>query len=272
MKSRYSDVQKISLSAFLLILATLATVIAKMSGIPFLRFCQITFAPAVIMFASLSMGPLYGANVGGGSDLLGFLLYPTGTLNPFYTILAILWGVLPWLLLMVTKKWRSALRFPWMVYATLAIIMGLLIYGFFGTGYFSQRFETTFGESALAAKIVFLCIQLAMDIGLCIGLSFTNKYFQKSILDYPDIPSPNEVALIATICELVIGVLGNASALMFYFYVIVDTGTALSFAAILLFLLAMSSINILVNSALLSWLLIFSRRFGVTSRNNGGEQ
>ena len=128
------------------------------------------------------------------------------------------------------------------------------------------------GDSALAAKIVFLCIQLAMDIGLCIGLSFTNKYFQKSILDYPDIPSPNEVALIATICELVIGVLGNASALMFYFYVIVDTGTALSFAAILLFLLAMSSINILVNSALLSWLLIFSRRFGVTSRNNGGEQ
>ena len=89
MKSRYSDVQKISLSAFLLILATLATVIAKMSGIPFLRFCQITFAPAVIMFASLSMGPLYGAIVGGGSDLLGFLLYPTGTLNPFYTILAI---------------------------------------------------------------------------------------------------------------------------------------------------------------------------------------
>ena len=139
MKSRYSDVQKISLSAFLLILATLATVIAKMSGIPFLRFCQITFAPAVIMFASLSMGPLYGAIVGGGSDLLGFLLYPTGTLNPFYTILAILWGVLPWLLLMVTKKWRSALRFPWMVYATLAIIMGLLIYGFFGTGYFSRR-------------------------------------------------------------------------------------------------------------------------------------
>ena len=119
MKSRYTETQKITLSAFLMILATLATVIAKMSGIPFLRFCQISFAPAIIMFASLALGPLYGGIVGGGADILGAFLYPTGRYNPFYTLLAILWGILPWLLLLVTKKWRTALRFPWMIYVVL---------------------------------------------------------------------------------------------------------------------------------------------------------
>ncbi|MBP5092230.1 MAG: ECF transporter S component [Bacilli bacterium] len=271
MKSRYNDIQKITLSAFLLVLATVATVVVKTPSIPFLPgFCKISFVPAIVMFASFALGPLYGAIVGGGADLLGVVLHSTGAYNPFYTILAILWGVLPWLLLNITSRWRRTFRVPWMIYVVLGATIGLLAYGLFGNETFAGRFESTFGPASLAMKIVILSIIAILDAGLIVGLYFTNRYFQRSILDYPDIPSPNEVSLIVTICELLLAVLGTAGALAYYFSTPGHT-FPYPFHLILLFLLALSPINIIVNSALLSWLLIFSRKFGMTSRNNGGK-
>ena len=268
MKSRYSEIQKITLSAFLMVLATLATIFAKLSGIPFLRFVQVSFAPAVIMFGSLALGPLYGAIIGGGSDLLGALLYPTGVFNPFYTVMAILWGILPWCLLFLTKRWRRAMRFPIAIYVVLLLLLGALAFGFYGTDYFDSRL----GDTAVWAKPLILSIIAALDIGISIGLYFTNRYFQKSILDYPDIPSPNEVSLIATVCEIALGIFANAGALYFYFHVLAGRPSTLSYFTIALCLVVTTSVNILVNSFLLSWLLIFARRFGNARGNQGDDK
>lgn len=259
MKIRYSSIQKIVLAAMMLALATLATVIAKMVSIPMFRFASVSFAPALIMFSSLAFGPLYGAIVGAGSDVLGAFILPTGAYNPIYTVIAALWGILPWLLLFLTKRWRSAFRCPIAIYISLVLLLSLLAVGFYATDYFSS-----FGENGIWLKPLILSVLFLIDVGLCIALHFTNVHFQTQILDYTDIPSPNEVSLIATLLQIVLGIFATAGALTFYFFILGNGSfpAGLSFWIIALLLSALSTPNILVNSFLVSWLLIFARRFG----------
>ncbi len=159
------------------------------------------------------------------------------------------------------------MRFPIAIYIVLLLLLGALAYGFYGTNYFDAKL----GDTAVWAKPLILSAIAVLDIGISIGLWFTNRYFQKSLLDYPDIPSPNEVSLIATICEIVLGIFGNAGALTFYFYVLAGK-TTYSYFMIALCLVVTTSVNILVNSFLLSWLLIFARRFGNARGNQGDDK
>ncbi len=259
MKIRYSPVQRIVIAAMMLALATLATIISKMVSIPIFRFASVSFAPALIMFSSFALGPLYGAMVGAGADILGAFIFPTGVYNPIYTVIAALWGTLPWLLLFLTKRWRAALRFPVAIYIALVLLLSLLAVGFYATDYFNSM-----GENGVWLKPLILSVLFVIDVGLCIGLHFTNLHFQKQILDYTDIPSPNEVALIALTLQVALGIFATAGALSFYFFVLGsgDYPIGLSFWIIALLLSALATPNILVNSALVSWLLIFVRRFG----------
>ena len=259
MKIRYSPVQKIVIAALMLSLATIATIISKMISIPIFRFASVSFAPSLIMFSSFILGPLYGSIVGAASDVLGAFFFPTGAYNPIYTVIAGLWGCLPWLLLFLTKRWRAALRFPIAIYIVLAILLALLGVGFYATDYFSAM-----GEAGIWLKPLILGLLAAVDIGLCIALHFSNLHFQSQILEYSDIPSPNEVALIATLLQISLGIFATAGALSFYFFVL-GSGAypiGLSFWVIALLLSALATPNILVNSCMVSWLLIFVRRFG----------
>ncbi|MBO4540670.1 MAG: hypothetical protein J5736_01675, partial [Bacilli bacterium] len=99
---------------------------------------------------------------------------------------------------------------------------------------------------------------------LCVAMHFSNLHFQNQILEYSDIPSPNEVALIATLLQISLGIFSTAGALTFYFYVLGSGAypVGLSFWIIALLLTVLATPNILVNSCLVSWLLIFVRRFG----------
>ncbi len=259
MKTRYSPVQKIVIAAMMLALATVATIISKLVSIPVFRFASVSFAPALIMFSSFVLGPLYGSIVGAASDILGAFFFPTGAYNPIYTVIAGLWGALPWLLLFLTKRWRSALRFPIAIYIALAILVALLGVGFYATDYFNAM-----GEAGVWLKPLLLGALVLVDAGLCVALHFSNLHFQSQILEYSDIPSPNEVALIATLLQISLGIFATAGALTFYFFVLGSGAfpAGLSFWVIALLLSALATLNILVNSCLVSWLLIFLRRFG----------
>lgn len=101
-----------------------------------LRVGPFSFGGFGIIVAGFLLGPAAGAVVGGVSDIVSFLLRPSGPFNPAFTLTSILTGVIPVLVaqlcLLVRKQWQTAPqtpapeRFPiWTV--ALGIAIGQLI-------------------------------------------------------------------------------------------------------------------------------------------------
>ena len=73
---KISQVQKITLSALFLALIIILTRITPLQNIPVIPWIRISLGPALIIFSSLILGPIYGAIVGALSDILGIVLFP----------------------------------------------------------------------------------------------------------------------------------------------------------------------------------------------------
>ena len=65
---------------------------------------KVSFGGVFTLFPAILFGPLYGAVVGGLSDLIGYILKPTGAYIPFLTLTAALGGALQGFLWMSLKK------------------------------------------------------------------------------------------------------------------------------------------------------------------------
>ena len=85
-----SVVQKICLAGLLTALATVCQKVFAINYIPVVPFLRISFGgPAVIIFASIFLGPIYGMVVGAVSDLFGYLVFDPKTMGFFPQITAI---------------------------------------------------------------------------------------------------------------------------------------------------------------------------------------
>ena len=252
MTKKLSIVQKMALAAMLLIVDLIATRIAGAFSIPNFPFVRISFGPMVVIYSSLLLGPLFGAVVGAGADLLGMLLFAQGgPINFVITVIYGLLGVLPWLLALGTKRIRTTLKKPWVLYGALAVLWGLLLVLLFATA----DFDSYFGADPLIPKLIVAGVTFVLAIAMCVALYFENRYFQKRILDYADIPSPNEVALIALVCELTLMVLLKPVAFYFYY------GYVFPYFYLVLCMIMISFVNVAINTFGVSWLFIFSKRF-----------
>lgn len=259
-----SKIQKMSFAAMLLALSAVFTVISKAVSIPGVRFATISLAPSVTMFASIILGPFYGLLVGVGGDLIG-LAYNTGVYNFFYTIIAGLYGVLPYLLLFLTKHFRKSLKAPYFIYAMLGIILIILVCFMYGTDIFDQ--DNAMGDKAYWLKPLCLSLCFVLEVGLVVGLYFTNRYFNKDDSISEEIPSPNEIALICLFVEILLGVFGRAGGLSYYFNVLADAGATFintSYPFLILFLLVMAPFNIIIDTFIMSWLTIYFEKFSAS--------
>jgi hypothetical protein len=260
MKAKFSLTQKITFAAMLLVLGVFSTMVFKYISIPGLGFVRFSLTPAIIIYSSLTLGPLYGAVVGVCSDLIPALVTPYGVstaINPLITIVYGLLGIMPWALEKLTKHFRSVLKKPWILYGLLAAILAGVAGIFYGT----NLLDAGLGSNPILVKSILLGVFALLDVGLGFGLYFTNKYFQKRILDLTDIPSPNEIAFISVICEIVLMVI--LKSLAFYvFYTWMNGGEFKpAFTYIFASLLFASSLNVLINTFAVSWMMIFTRRF-----------
>ena len=80
---------KITLTALLIALAVVFQKVLAINYIAAVPFLRISFGgPAMIIFASIVLGPFYGLLVGAASDLLGFLIFDPKTSGamPFFQI------------------------------------------------------------------------------------------------------------------------------------------------------------------------------------------
>jgi hypothetical protein len=252
--------QKITFAAMLTALAVISTAIAKTFSMGSFLFLRFSLTPALVIYTSLALGPLYGAIVGGLADLIPAFAIPTGSYNFLITFVYIFLGVLPWLLEKFTRHFRSAFRKPYLFYGTLTLLLGVVAALLYGTSWL----DWSFGEAASWGKPTILAVSFVLDVGLCVGLYFTNRYYQKRILEHPDVPSPNEIATIALISEVVVLDLLKALAFWVWFNFLasgVSYPFPLNYGFFFTMLLLAVPLDVLLITFMNSWLLLFTKHY-----------
>jgi len=92
LKSKISPIGKITLAALFIALTVICQKVLAVNNLPFAPFLRVSFGgPALIIFASIILGPFYGALVGAGSDLLGMLVLDP---NPWFFQITLWYTVL----------------------------------------------------------------------------------------------------------------------------------------------------------------------------------
>ena len=89
-KTNIPIVHKICLAGLIMALVVVLQKVVAINYIPVIPFVRLSLGgPALIIFASVLLGPIYGMLIGIGSDLLGYLIFDPRTYPPFLQITAI---------------------------------------------------------------------------------------------------------------------------------------------------------------------------------------
>lgn len=189
-----NTVRKITLTAMLIALTVICLkIVAYNSG-----FIRISFGPALIIFSSLYLGPVYGLVVGAGSDIVGAFLISHGQYQPLFTVVYGLLGVLPWLLNFLLKKLKNP--------AFSAIFFNVLMVLWTAVTLFAVWFYPQIDD--LKLKIIYSSVGVALSIGSSLGIFFISKYFKKKFPDYDD--RFYRYAIICLVTEIVMMVFANS--------------------------------------------------------------
>lgn len=250
---KLDSVQKITLSGIFIALVIILTRFLAIQYIPVIPFVRISLGPALIIFSSLLLGPIYGGVIGGLSDFMGILLVPNPqgfSINPFITLIYTLLGVLPWLTLYLIKKIKMSRSAPYVFYGTLsAIWLFILFFLIFNNSI--TLYGATYQFNALSKSLI-IVISFVFSALMGVAIYFTNRYFLQKNIDHKLLASPYQVAIVVLVAEVVL-MLFLGSIVKTYFFG-VDFLFVFFAQAIVLF------INIPLNTFVVSYLLQLSSR------------
>ena len=196
---RISQVQKITLSALLLSLTIILTRMTPLQNFPLIPWVRISLGPALIIFASILLGPIYGAIVGAGSDILGIVLFPNALgygINPLFTLVYGLLGILPWLIFYLIKKVKN----PYISLICLGSAM-ILIYAFLVIFIFNSSIIAENYNFELVHKIVIVSVAFILMVLTVLALFLINKYYKQK---YGEIFPISKIAFVSLISEIVL--------------------------------------------------------------------
>lgn len=202
---KISQVQKITLAALLLALTIILTRITPLQNFPLIPWVRISLGPALIIFSSILLGPLYGAIVGAGSDILGIVLFPNSlgyAINPLFTLVYGLLGVLPWILYILIKRINN--RFvPIITFlASSVLLYALLVIFIFLVPSIFENYSFENWHRILIVSIAFVLL-----VATVISIFFINKFYKKR---YGEIFSPYKIAFVCLISEILVMLLLNS--------------------------------------------------------------
>lgn len=239
-------VQKITLSGLLIALVIIFTRFLSIQNIPVMPFVRISLGPALIIFSSILLGPIYGMAVGSLSDILGILLRPNElgySINPLYTIVYGLLGLLPGLLIILIKKIQSEKLLFFVNIITLgALFLFVTIFTLFDI---ISTFE-------IYQKILIIVITLLLMIGTFFGIRFIDRYLKKKSEDTPLDYSVYHISFVSLIVEFFVLLILNSIVKAFMFEV--------SFLLVFFMQGIVFFINIALDSLFVTYLLFISRK------------
>ena len=197
------QISKIALAGLFIAIAVILQKVLAINYIPIIPFVRVSpGGPAIIIFASLLLGPWYGLLVGGASDIIGYFIFDASGFGFFPTITLIytLLGLLPYFLFFIFKKVRSqktSLIFTIaLMFACLATVLVVLL-----TNDKLTLFSTTTSVT-LAMKIAIPSAMLVLFTGLLIFIILYNRRIALKNENLPLHPAQTAFALI--IVELVV--------------------------------------------------------------------
>lgn len=211
---KLTQVHKMVFAALLLVLTIIFTRITPLQNIPIIPWIRISLGPALIIFTSIYLGPLYGAIVGAGSDILGILIVPNALgygINPLFTVVYGLLGVVPYLIYLLVKRIKN----PHIPFICLIAISSLLFIIAIYFLFFSPTVLENYDFQGIYNWLI-LAIAFVLLLGNVVAIYFINRFYKKR---YGEIYSPYKIAFVSLISELLVLTLLNSFAKTFTFNV-----------------------------------------------------
>lgn len=257
-KTTLSPIQKICLAGLFIALVVILQKVIAINYIPVVPFLRISLGgPALIIFSSIFLGPLYGMFIGAASDVLGYFLFDPKSFSFFPQITAIytLLGFVSGLTVYLFKHIKKDL----IIYLiTGFIFVGLLvfvtIYLFVNNNL--QLYGTVYNLE-LWQKIVIPIALFILLGGLYVSMIFLNRKYKKENL----IISPLSIFISSFILEITVMVLFGTlmKGLAFGFQ---------TYPMILICQIIVLFINVPLNCWLLILLLRITNRYFVREEAN----
>lgn len=199
-KTNLSLIHKITMAGFLIALGVVLNKILTISSIPILPFVKISIGGGfVYLLSSLLLGPLFGAVIGVGSDVIGYFIFDMTSFGYFPQISAIylLLGIFPFFLFSFVrfiKNKKLMMGLEYSVFALVFIFVSLFLF-------LNKRFELYGTVYTLELWIKFvICGILLLLLFLLIFFNFRldRKFSDQKMFNI------YQVSFVTFICEIFI--------------------------------------------------------------------
>lgn len=218
MRIKLDLVQKISLAGILLALVVIFTRFLSLQNVPVIPFVRISLGPALIIFSSMLLGPFFGGIIGGLSDILGIVLVPNAlgySINPWFTIVYTLLGIIPGLLVYLFEKINSE---KVLKYSLIGFLSALFI---FTTIFLLLNNDMTLmGKNytfEVWHKVLIIVIAFLLVVGTIIGLHFIDRAFKKKDVEGKKLFPIYKVTVISIIDEFIVLLILNSIVKAYFF-------------------------------------------------------
>lgn len=206
LKSNLSVTTRICLSGLLIALATILQKVIAINYIPVIPFLRISLGgPAVIIFASILLGPWCGLLVGAASDLLGYFIFDASGMGffPQVTLIYALLGVVPYFIFSLFRLIKNKKAMAIIEGASLlAVLVGSSLFIILND---SMKLYGTTYELDLWVKIV---VPVALFIMLTFVMIFTILFDKKLSKEENKLPlNGYQISLSLFVIELLVMVI-----------------------------------------------------------------
>lgn len=211
---KITQIQKITLSALLLALTIILTRMTPLQNIPLIPWIRISLGPSLIIFASILLGPIYGAIVGALSDILGIVLFPNALgygINPLFTLVYGLLGIIPYFIYLLVKRIKKPQISAICMISAAILVFAVVIYFIFFNGIILKEYSFETYQKWLIVSGAFLLL-----LGTVVAIFFIDKHFKKK---YVANNITFNIAFICFIVEVLIMLLLNSFVKTFTFEV-----------------------------------------------------
>ena len=251
LKTNLTVIQKICLSGLIMALVIILQKVVAVNYLAFAPFVRISFGgPALIIFASVLLGPIYGALIGLGSDLLGYLIFDPRMYPPYLQITAIytLLGFVAYFIFSFVFSFKNRKALAVTEIAVLALIWAVVsVYVIMSNQI--TLFSSTY-DVPLLSKILIPSILGIMFIGVIL---FSLLYKPN---DGDSNKTPLHICFASFLCDLFVIVLFGSVMKAWAF------GFA-TFLAILLCQAMVLFVNVMLDTLFISVFLKFSKKYFV---------
>lgn len=254
--TRLSPIQKICLSGLFIAIVTILQKVLAINYIPIIPFLRISLGgPALIIFSSIFLGPIYGMCIGALSDILGYFLLDPKMMGflPQITAIYFLLGLVSFFIFCLFKRIKNdVLMLVIEAICFIGIIAGITVFFFLKPNL--QLYGTTY-TLVLWQKILIPSIMFILFSGLFVSSILFNKYYRGQNLKL----SPICISFCCFIIELLVMVAFGS----------IMKGFAFGFATYPMILIC-QLIVMFINIPLNTWLIILLMR--ITQRYYQDEQ